>query len=164
MYYINETSGASTPDHPLLSTLALTIAARKRIFEDEERRRQHLGAGVTVPAAPTNPAGRPNQQRYTRSHSPASNLEDDVTPTAAAAAGFRTAANHRIEQELEPSASDAEIFGEFFEAPETAETINLPRGAQSSGSVQPPVFAPLEVEAELDYFLNEPSPPAIVKK
>ena len=39
--------------------------------------------------------------------------------------------------------------------------INQPRGSgQLGGQGNQPVFAPVEVEAELDYFLNEPSPPA----
>lgn len=128
VYYINEASGVTTPDHPLLSTLTLTVVARKRVFEEDEQRRrrqQTMGIHPTGSALSTNPAGRPNQQRHS---------------------------------------SDADIFGTFFEAPETADTINLPRrGAQSDGPEQPPIFAPVDVEAELDYFLNEPSPPAARK-
>ena len=159
VYYINETSGATTPDHPLLPTLVRTIEARRRVFEeDEERRRQRSSAGVTTPAVPTNPAGRPNQKRFARSHSPTMKPGDDVTQTATAAAGHKTSVAKPHLEELQP-ASDADIFGEFFEAPETSETINMPRG----DSGQPPVFAPLEVEVELDYYLNEPSPPALAK-
>lgn len=106
----------------------------------------------TAPAAPTNPAGRPNQQRYSTVHP--GTTKQTPEPVQHCTKSLRT-----ITEQPEPSASDADIFGEFFEAPETADTINQRRGDAQSGGA--PAFAPMEVEAELDYFLNEPSPPTL---
>ena len=135
------------------------MAARKRVFEEEERRKlQHTHTDFT---APTNPAGRPNQQRYSTVQSSARQPAEDTTRTEDVATSSTVVSGTRVEQLQAQSTSDADIFGEIFEAPETAETINRPRGSgQLGGQGNQPVFAPAEVEAELDYFLNEPSPPA----
>lgn len=139
--------------------LANTIAARKRVFEEEERRQ--LQQTHTNCTAPTNPAGRPNQQRYGTMQSSAKKPAEGATRTENVATSSTVVSGIRVEQLQAPSTSDADIFGEFFEAPETAETINQPRGSGLlGGQGNQPVFAPAEVEAELDYFLNEPSPPA----
>ena len=119
---------------------------------------------IASSTAATNPAGRPNQQRHVRSHSRASDPPVGGTEPVVAGAAPSNVPKAHIE-EPEPTASDADIFGEFFEAPKTAETINLPHGGgQSSTYGHSPAVAPMEVEAELNYFLNEPSPPSSLPK
>ena len=165
VYYRNEVTGATTPKHPMLSTLQHTIEGRRRAY-NEQQAAPHAspvgrsnrsstsegggGGASATPAAPANPAGRPNR--------------------SSGAAGGTGLGSIMEEPEPEPEPlvprSEADIFGEFFNAPATAETINGPEpGPDGAGGPvrEQPLFAPApseaEAEEELTHFLDEPSPP-----